>query len=99
LPRSGAAQPFANPRGMGRTYSSLWRWLVKSMSTQSGSVAGLGKARVESLTDGIFGAVMTILGLSLTIPYITGQPIQPLPDRDSILVGCFASPLSSALFA
>ncbi len=64
------------------------------MSTQSGSVAGLGKARVESLTDGIFGAVMTILGLSLTIPYITGQPIQPLPDRDSILVGVLVYALS-----
>src|SRR5207244_6400844 len=79
---------------MGRTSSSPWRWLGKSMSTQSGSVAGLGKARVQSLTDGIFGAVMTILGLSLTIPYITGQPIQPLPDRDSILVGVLVYALS-----
>src|SRR2546425_1098691 len=36
------------------------------MSARSGSVVGLGKTRVEALTDGIFGAGMTVLGLSLT---------------------------------
>ncbi len=34
-------------------------------------VPGLGKGRLESLTDGIFGTVMTVLVLSLTIPIIT----------------------------
>src|SRR5438034_596869 len=49
------------------------------MSARGGTVAGLGKTRVEALTDGIFGAVMTVLGLSLTIPYITGPANQQLP--------------------
>jgi len=64
------------------------------MSARGGSVAGLGKARVEALTDGIFGAVMTILGLSLTIPYITGPPIQPLPPPENIIVGVLVYALS-----
>jgi uncharacterized membrane protein len=64
------------------------------MSARDGSVAGLGKARVEALTDGIFGAVMTILGLSLTIPYIAGPPIQPLPDRDTVVVDVLVYALS-----
>ena len=34
------------------------------MSARGGSVAGLGKTRVEALTDGIFGAVMTVLDLT-----------------------------------
>jgi uncharacterized membrane protein len=41
------------------------------MSTRAGSVAGLGKQRVESLTDGIFATVMTILVLSVIVPYVT----------------------------
>src|SRR2546423_15611871 len=64
------------------------------MSARGESVAGLGKARVEALTDGIFGAVMTILGLSLTIPYITGPPIQPLPPPENIIVGVLVYALS-----
>jgi uncharacterized membrane protein len=64
------------------------------MSSRSGSVAGLGKARVEALTDGIFGAVMTILGLSLTIPYITGPPIQLLPEFTSVISGVLIYALS-----
>src|SRR5438105_13272498 len=64
------------------------------MSARGGSVAGLGKARVEALTDGIFGAVMTILGLSLTIPYITGPPIQALPSPENIIVGVLVYALS-----
>jgi len=42
------------------------------MSSRAGSVLGLGKARVESLTDGIFGTVMTVLVLSIIVPYVTG---------------------------
>ncbi|HII40331.1 MAG TPA: DUF1211 domain-containing protein [Thermoplasmata archaeon] len=41
------------------------------MSARTGSVAGLGKQRVESLTDGIFATVMTILVLSVIVPYVT----------------------------
>src|SRR3989449_7033465 len=55
------------------------------MSARTGSVAGLGKTRGEALTDGIFGAVMTVLGLSLTIPYITGPAQQQLPKPEDIL--------------
>lgn len=64
------------------------------MSGPGGSVAGLGKARVASLTDGIFGAVMTILGLTLTVPYIIGPPNQPLPDFSSILTSVLIYALS-----
>ena len=41
------------------------------MSSRAGSVAGLGKQRLESLTDGIFSTVMTILVLSVVVPYVT----------------------------
>ena len=41
------------------------------MSSRGGSVAGLGKQRVESLTDGIFGTVMTVLGLTLVVPWVS----------------------------
>jgi uncharacterized membrane protein len=64
------------------------------MSTRSGSVAGLGKQRVESLTDGIFGTVMTILGLSLIVPYVTGPANQPLPSLADILPGVLVYALS-----
>src|SRR5437870_13861527 len=57
------------------------------MSARSGSVTGLGKTRVEALTDGIFGAVMTVLGLSLTIPYITGPARQELPAIEDVVTG------------
>lgn len=33
---------------------------------------GLGKERLEALTDGIFATVMTVLVLSLSVPVITG---------------------------
>jgi len=36
-------------------------------------VPGLGKERLESLTDGIFGTVMTVLVLSLSVPIITSN--------------------------
>ena len=36
------------------------------------SVPGLGKERLEALTDGIFATVMTVLVLSLSVPVITG---------------------------
>ena len=64
------------------------------MSARAGSVAGLGKTRVEALTDGIFGAVMTVLGLSLTIPYITGPAQQQLPAYEDILTAVLTYALS-----
>src|SRR2546425_572809 len=64
------------------------------MSARSGSVTGLGKTRVEALTDGIFGAVMTVLGLSLTIPYITGTANQQLPALEDIVTGVLTYALS-----
>lgn len=36
------------------------------------------KSRMESLTDGIFATVMTILVLSLVVPIITGSTSEPL---------------------
>lgn len=54
------------------------------MSARNESVAGLGKTRLESLTDGIFSAVMTVLGLNLTLPYITATGNVPLPPLDEI---------------
>lgn len=64
------------------------------MSARRDSVVGLGKTRVEALTDGIFGAVMTILGLSLTIPYITGPAQQELPKSEDILTAVLTYALS-----
>ena len=46
------------------------------MSSRAGSVAGLGKQRLEALTDGIFGTVMTILVLSVIVPYVA-SPVDP----------------------
>ena len=40
------------------------------MSFGSSSVPGLGKERLEALTDGIFATVMTVLVLSLSVPVI-----------------------------
>lgn len=42
------------------------------MSQEDLSVAGLGKSRIEALSDGIFATVMTVLVLSLTVPLISG---------------------------
>src|SRR2546430_6176846 len=64
------------------------------MSARGGTVSGLGKTRVEALTDGIFGAVMTVLGLSLTIPYITGPANQQLPALEDIVTGVLTYALS-----
>jgi uncharacterized membrane protein len=47
------------------------------MSAHLRSYAGLDKRRVENLTDGIFATVMTILGLSLSVPYILGAGQTP----------------------
>lgn len=41
------------------------------LSLRSSSVPGLGKERLEALTDGIFATVMTVLVLSLSVPVIT----------------------------
>jgi uncharacterized membrane protein len=40
------------------------------------SVAGLGKSRIEALTDGIFATVMTVLVLSLSIPSIISTNLE-----------------------
>jgi uncharacterized membrane protein len=69
------------------------------MSARSGSVPGLSKTRVEALTDGICGAVMTILGLTMTVPYITGPPNQPLPDFWSVATGVLIYALSFVMVA
>src|SRR5207245_504506 len=71
----------------------------RPMSDRGGSVAGLGKSRVEALTDGIFSAVMTILGLSLTLPFITGPINQPLPDFLEVLTGVLIYALSFFIVA
>jgi len=38
------------------------------MSLDQSSIPGLGKGRLEALTDGIFATVMTVLVLSLSVP-------------------------------
>jgi uncharacterized membrane protein len=42
------------------------------MSEGDLSTAGLGKNRIEALSDGIFATVMTVLVLSLSVPVISG---------------------------
>jgi uncharacterized membrane protein len=69
------------------------------MSARGVFVVGLGKTRIEALTDGIFGAVMTILGLTLTVPLITGPPDQPLPDFGTVLAGVLIYALSFVTLA
>jgi TMEM175 potassium channel family protein len=41
------------------------------LSSGRSSIPGLGKERLEALTDGIFATVMTVLVLSLSVPVIT----------------------------
>lgn len=43
------------------------------MSLRDSSVPGLGKERLEALTDGIFATVMTVLVLSLSVPVIASS--------------------------
>ena len=43
---------------------------MNSLEDSAGPYAGLTKRRVEALTDGIFGTVMTVLGLSLSVPFL-----------------------------
>ena len=43
------------------------------MSLRGSSVPGLGKERLEALTDGIFATVMTVLVLSLSVPVIASS--------------------------
>jgi TMEM175 potassium channel family protein len=44
-------------------------------------VPGLGKGRLETLADGIFATVMTVLALSLSVPLITaGSSPQSVPE-------------------
>src|SRR2546428_591061 len=53
-------------------------------SSESNETLGLGKNRIEALTDGIFATVMTILVLSLTIPVIT-QPSGNEPPTQQLI--------------
>jgi uncharacterized membrane protein len=43
------------------------------MSLDQSSILGLGKGRLEALTDGIFATVMTVLVLSLSVPVIASN--------------------------
>src|SRR5579872_904740 len=52
-------------------------------SEDRGPIIGLGKGRLESLTDGIFGTVMTVLVLSLSVPIVTSGS---LPAENSQLL-------------
>jgi uncharacterized membrane protein len=47
-------------------------WTKSSLSFGKSSVPGLGKERLEALTDGIFATVITVLVLSLSVPVIAG---------------------------
>jgi uncharacterized membrane protein len=53
-------------------------------SSEGNETLGLGKNRIEALTDGIFATVMTILVLSLTIPVIT-QPSGSEPPTQQLI--------------
>ena len=46
---------------------------VVHMSLDQSSIPGLGKGRLEALTDGIFATVMTVLALSLSVPAIASS--------------------------
>jgi uncharacterized membrane protein len=43
---------------------------TSTSSSTASVIPGLGKGRLEALTDGIFGTVMTVLVLSLSVPVI-----------------------------
>ncbi len=47
------------------------------MSLDQSSIPGLGKERLEALTDGIFATLMTVLVLSLSVPVIASDIIGP----------------------
>src|SRR5207302_6349427 len=49
------------------------RSCVVEMSLDQSSIPGLGKGRLEALTDGIFATVMTVLVLSLSVPVIASD--------------------------
>jgi len=68
-------------------------------SSERDETLGLGKNRIEALTDGIFATVMTILVLSLTIPVITQPsgnepPTQQLIDEFGQLSGLLPAVLT-----
>ena len=46
---------------------------VVELSLDQSSIPGLGKGRLEALTDGIFATVMTVLVLSLSVPVIASD--------------------------
>ncbi len=50
---------------------------VAEMSLDQSSIPGLGKGRLEALTDGIFATVMTVLVLSLSVPVIASGATGP----------------------
>lgn len=57
------------------------------MSKEDISTVGLGKNRIEALTDGIFATVMTVLVLSLSVPVIStvNLPSELAVDLESLL--------------
>jgi uncharacterized membrane protein len=62
-------------------------------------MAGLSKARVETLTDGIFATVMTVLVLTLSVPVIGASlsNAQLSQDVDAAVQGLLPDMLSYAL--
>jgi uncharacterized membrane protein len=64
-PRTEGRQPTANWASFGLSGQASPR-----LSFARFSVPGLGKQRLEALTDGIFATVMTVLVLSLSVPVI-----------------------------
>lgn len=57
------------------------------MSKEDISTVGLGRNRIEALTDGIFATVMTVLVLSLSVPVIStvNLPSELAVDLESLL--------------
>ena len=59
-------------------------------------IPGLGKGRLESLTDGIFGTVMTVLDPELSVPIITSS--SPVIENSALAVDIRSScPISLVL--
>jgi uncharacterized membrane protein len=59
---------------------------------------GLGRGRLESLTDGIFGTVMTVLVLSLSVPIISARASSnPIATENAQLLASLRSLLPDIL--
>ena len=63
------------------------------LSPELSNLPGLGKGRLEALTDGIFATVMTVLVLSLSVPVVTSSgsgsqlSAEVFPNIESNLLG------------